>query len=269
MAQRVTTVRCRLMAMTWKTSARSSSVRRLWNSRNRRPRSPTRTDLLLDRPADHRPGHRHLRLGNDPVIDAGPPAPLPVVSPGRWQAQTPVDQDAAAGGGIGADGQQPVGGPVADREVEAQCGYPEVRVADGGVSAAERGVRPHQRDHCCGQQDEAPHRLGAQGPGHCLLFGPGEKTEERVAGRGGGQVGELGVSGKGHTALRTPTALPGTPRVSLTRSSHPNRNGFVGPLPPFRRNRPGSELGNVLGRDNGRKGYTRGLGLIASVRRSQ
>lgn len=48
-------------------------------------------------PADHRLGHRHLGLKGDCVLNAGPPAPVAVVRPGRGQIQAAVDRRPAAG----------------------------------------------------------------------------------------------------------------------------------------------------------------------------
>lgn len=56
--------------------------------------------------------------------------------------------------------------------MQSQSFGAEVEIADGGVGGAE-GVGPDQRGDGGDQQDDAAHRLGAQGLGDVVAFGEG------------------------------------------------------------------------------------------------
>lgn len=79
------------------------------------------------------------------------------------------------------DGEQAVGGPVADGEVEAEGGYAEVEVADARVCLAPGAVRPDEGDDGGAEEDETADRLGAQPLGDRLAFGPGQQSEDDLA----------------------------------------------------------------------------------------
>ena len=116
---------------------------------------------------------------------------------GLGVAQLPGDQLALEldAGDEEEDGEQPVGRPVLDGQVEAERGGAEVEVADGLVAVAERGVRPDQRGDRGDQQQDAADGLGAQrvrdevplgqrtgGRGTCGWCGAGAATG-RTSGR--------------------------------------------------------------------------------------
>ena len=79
------------------------------------------------------------------------------------------------------DGEQSVCGPVADREVEAECGNAESDVSYLLVDTAPRGVRPDERHDCRGEQHQAADGLGAQCVGHGIALGQRQQAEERGA----------------------------------------------------------------------------------------
>ncbi|WP_308432390.1 protein kinase domain-containing protein [Streptomyces galilaeus] len=88
--------------------------------------------------------------------------------------------------------------------------------------------------------DERTVKIAARPRSPCATprLQPGVRARAEDRGRGSGSAGRQpgrrtsGVSAKGHTALRTPTGLIGTPRAFLTRSLHPIRSSLRCPVRP-------------------------------------
>ncbi len=116
------------------------------------------------------------------------------------------------------DGEQPVGGPVLDGQVEAERGGAEVQAAEGLVALAQRGVRPDDRRHGGYEQQDAADRLGAQCLGDVVPLGQGQPSEE------GGTAG----LGRGHVGgLRWDSAAEGTAEAVADQTSRLTRVFFL------------------------------------------
>lgn len=118
------------------------------------------------------------------------------------------------------EGEQSVGGPVLDREIEAEGGGAYVEVAYGLIAVTQGGVGPDECGDGGDEKKDTAHGLGPQCVRDECPLGEGETSEELAGGGGGrGHVGGPLVGWAGQSTCRPdfPAHL-GFLAASLTRS---------------------------------------------------
>ena len=120
------------------------------------------------------------------------------------------------------DRQQPVGGPLGQREIEVQRGRPDADVGHGGIGLAPRAVRPHERENRRADQERTAHGLGSQNvcdpadlrpaaareqPGHGSRRRGGHRTPSWIDGRTADQASRHTAVHATGTDCRPPSGM--------------------------------------------------------------